>query len=165
MKNPAKFVVVSGVSLAIAYLLWIVFVGTFSLHELLVGVIAALLTAVGMVVVTVQYPARFSPTWGEFLSCWRVPLSVVVGTWSITAITLKDLGGTDRAESLFVAIPFRAGAEEDPHAAARRALAVLYPTITPPTVVLGVNTSDGKLLSHQLKHSPVSGLMRRLGAE
>lgn len=164
VKNARKFVVVSGLTLPLAYLLWIVFVGTFSLHELVIGIIAAVLAVTGMVVVTLQYPGRFSPRLSEVLLFWRLPGAIVAGTWSITMIALKDFTGTKRADSLFRQVPFDAGREEDPHAAARRALAVLYATTTPPTIVLGVNTNDQTLLFHEMKRSPVSQLLKKLGA-
>jgi len=165
VKNPAKFVVVFGLSLAITYLLWIVFVGTFSLHELLIGIIAALLTAAGMVVVTAQYPARFSPGVADLLALWRLPWYIVQGTWEIMEVAGKDALGIKPAESLFRVDLFRTGTEKDVRASARRALAVLYTTVAPNFIVLGVNTNNRRMLFHQIERSSVPKMTQQLGAE
>ena len=165
MKKGAKFAVILGPALLSFYLLWITFVGTFSLHELLIGIIAALLAGAGMVVVTVQYPAKFSPSLGELLSFWRLPWDVLSGTGTIFAVAARDLMGIEPAASLFRVVRFNAGSKENPRATARRVLAVLFATTTPPTIVLGINTSSQKLLFHELKRSPISKTLKRLGAD
>lgn len=52
-------------ALPLFYLFWILFVGTFSLHELAIGIFAALLAVVGLTAIDFSYPARFSPTLAE----------------------------------------------------------------------------------------------------
>lgn len=165
MKNVVKFAVILGSSLLAFYLLWIVFVGTFSLHELLVGIIAAVLAATGMVVVSVQYPAKFSPSIPELLSLLRLPWDVLSGTWEMFAVAAKDVMGIEPASSLFRVVRFDAGSKDDPHDTARRVLAVLFATTTPPTIVLGINASSQKLLFHEMKRRPISKTLQRLGAE
>ncbi len=146
------------------YLCWIIFVGTFSLHELLIGVLGAVLATAGLSIINRHYPARFHPGLTELLSLWRLPAYVVSDTWKILALRDKDLRSIETANSLFRLVPFRAGEKDDPRATARRALAVIYTTITPNTVVLGVNTNDQTLLLHQLARSPVSNMTEDLGA-
>ena len=146
------------------YLCWIVFVGTFSLHELLIGVLGALLATAGLSIINRHYPARFHPRLTELLSLWRLPGYLVSDTWKILALRDKDLRSIQTANSLFLVVPFRAGKKDDPRATARRALAVIYSTITPNTVVLGVNTNDQNLLLHQLIPGPISKMTKNLGA-
>ncbi len=146
------------------YFCWIIFVGTFSLHELLIGVLGALLATTGLSIINRSYPARFQPRLMELLSLWRLPGSLVSDTWKILALRAKDLRSIRTANSLFRVVPFRAGEKDDPRATARRVLAVIYTTITPNTVVLGVNTNDQKLLLHQLVRGPVSRMTEDLGA-
>jgi multisubunit Na+/H+ antiporter MnhE subunit len=146
------------------YLLWLLFVGTFSRHELLVGVAAAALAVSGLLVIESYYPAHFSPTLGELLSLWRCPWYLISGTWEITAVAAKDLLGIERAKSLFRMVPFEAGTKDDPHATARRVLAVVYTTVAPNFIVLGINSSDKKLLFHQIQRSSVPQMTQELGA-
>jgi multisubunit Na+/H+ antiporter MnhE subunit len=151
-------------ALPVFYLFWIVFVGTFSLHELLIGLAGALLATTGLVVIRLQYPARFSPRTVELLSLWRLPWYLLSGTWEIVAVAAKDLLGIKRAQSLFRIVEFDAGAPDDAHATARRALAALYTTVAPNFIVLGVNAGDRKLLFHQIERSSVPKMTRELGA-
>ena len=147
------------------YGLWLLFTGTFSLHELLIGIIAALLASVGMVVVTICYSTPFSPTAKDVLAMWRLPWYVVSDTWVVLLVAAKDLIGMHRADSLFRVVPFEAGAKGDPRKSARRVLAVVYSTMAPNSIVLGVNVSDQKLLFHQIKRSSVPKMTRQLGAD
>lgn len=152
------------VALPVLYLFWIVFVGTFSLHELLIGIVGAVLAATGLLVIRLQYPERFSPTFLELLSLWRLPWYLLSGTWEIVVVATKDLLGIKRAQSLFRIVQFDAGAPDDAHATARRALAALYTTAAPNFIVLGVNAGDGKLLFHQIERSSVPKMTKELGA-
>lgn len=152
-----------GVSLPVFYFFWIIFVGTFALHELLLGAIGAALATTGLAIIDFYYPVRFSPSLRELLSLWRIPGSLVAGTWKVTAIAANDVLGIRRANSLFSVVRFDAGEKTDPHATARRVLAVVSMTVTPPTIVLGVNTSDQKLLFHELRRSPLPETLKALG--
>jgi multisubunit Na+/H+ antiporter MnhE subunit len=164
VKRAAQLVVLLA-WLPVFFLLWLVFVGTFSLHELLVGTIATFLAMVGMVVVTVEYPARFSPRLSDVLACWRLPWYLISGTSEVWLVAAKDLLGIERAASVFRVAPFRAGTKDDPHASARRSLAVIYTTVAPNFIVLGVNTSNQKMLFHQIKRSSVPKMTEQLGAQ
>ncbi len=152
-------------TLPVFYGMWLFFVGTFSLHELLIGIIAAVLASAGMVVVTIFYQTPFSPGAADLLALWRLPWYLVSGTWEVLVVAAKDLVGSERAESVFRVAPFDAGATKDPRKTARRALAAIYTTIAPNFIVLGVNPSDHKLLFHQIKRSSVPKMTEQLGAE
>jgi len=144
--------------------MWLLFVGTFSLHELLIGIVAAVLAAIGMVVVTIHYQTPFSPGPSDLLAVWRVPWYVLSDTWVVLTVAAKDLIGSHRAESLFRVVQFeRSG--NDARVSARRALATLYSTVAPNSIVLGVNTREQKLLFHQIQRSSVPKVMQELGAE
>ncbi len=160
-RQPARII---GLAFLSFYLCWIIFVGTFSSHELLIGIIAALLAVAGLYMINLQYPATFQPTLKELLSLWSIPWYLLCDTWEIVALATKDILGVQTAKSLFQVVPFRAGNKEDPPATARRVLAVIYTTMTPSTLVLGVNTSDQKLLLHRLEPGPVSRVTEDLGA-
>jgi hypothetical protein len=147
------------------YLLWLVFVGTLSLHELLVGAIAALLAGLGLLVVTLQYPPRFSPDMSDLLACWRLPWYLLSGTWEVLIVAARDCLGGKRAQSLFRVSPFRAGTRHNPRATARRALAVVYTTVAPNFIVLGVNANDPQMLFHQIERGSVPKMTEQLGAE
>jgi multisubunit Na+/H+ antiporter MnhE subunit len=164
VKNVKETFVLSWLSLPIFYVFWIIFVGTLAIHELLLGVIATLAATLGLFIINRQYPAKFSPTLREVLSLWYVPWYLVSDTWKIIAVAGKDLLGIKRAQSLFRTVQFDAGTKDDTSAVARRVLAVVYTTMTPGTVVLGINVSDQKMLLHELVSSPLPKMTRDLGA-
>ncbi len=165
MTKTSKLVVTFFSTLPAFYGVWLLFVGTFSLHELLVGIIAAILASIGMVAVGMYYPAPFSPSVMDLLALWRLPWYVLSGTFEVFAVAAGDLIGTERAESLFRIVPFEAGSKENPRTTARRVLATVYTTVAPNFIVLGVNANDPKLLFHQIKRSSVPKMTQQLGAE
>src|SRR5438270_320000 len=63
----------------IFYVFWIVFSGTFAVHELMIGAVGALLATSGMLVIGVQYPALFSPSACNLIAIWRIPWYVLSG--------------------------------------------------------------------------------------
>jgi multisubunit Na+/H+ antiporter MnhE subunit len=164
VKNVKETFVLLWLSLPIFYVLWILFVGTFAFHELLLGVIATLVATLGVSIINRRYPAKFSPTLQELLSLWCVPWYLVSDTWKIIAVAGKDLLGIKPIRSLFCTVQFDAGTKDDSGAVARRVLAVVYTTMTPCTVVLGINVSDQRMLLHELVSSPLPKMTRDLGA-
>lgn len=165
MKTLIKGALIFCSTLMPFYLLWLIFVGTFELHELLIGSIGATLASTGMVVLGVEFPVRFSPSVTDLLACWRLPWYLLSDTWVVFAVAVKDLLGVQHASSLFRVCRFDAGTKRAPRKTARRALATVYSTVAPNSIVLGVNTSDQRLLFHQIKRSPVPKMTRQLGAE
>ncbi|HWC17601.1 MAG TPA: hypothetical protein VG498_11345 [Terriglobales bacterium] len=151
-------------SVVVFYAFWLLFSGTFAIHELLIGGVAALLATVGLIVINLQYPARFSPTFTALFAIWRIPWYLITGTWEIAMVALKDALGMKPAQSIFRIARFDAGKPGDAVATARRVLAVVYTTIAPNFIVLGVNSSDQLLLFHQIKRSPVPKMTQELGA-
>lgn len=165
LSNVRSVLTLAGLSLPIFYLFWLIFVGTFSSHESLIGIIAAALGSAGLAVVNAYDPSRFCPTLMELLSLWRLPWYLISGTWEIAVVAAKDLLGIQRAKSLFRVVDFEAGSKEDPRSTARRVLAVSYTTAAPNFIVLGINTSDQKLLFHQIERSSVPKMTQVLGAQ
>ncbi len=164
MSNTRKLSLVIAIALPVFYGFWIVFVGTFSAHELEVGILATLLAVAGTAVIDVQYPSRFEPSIRELLACWRLPWYLISGTWEIMKVAVTDLLGVSAAKSLFRVVPFDAGRKDDPRAVARRVLAATYTTIAPNFILLGINPSDQKLLFHQIERSSVPKMTQELGA-
>ncbi len=165
MKRARKSGIAAAIALPTFYLLWILFTGTFSRHELLVGIVADALSVVGVLVVISKYPARFAPTLKELLAGWRLCWYLISGTWEVLVVAGRDVAGGKRAQSLFRVVPFSAGKQDNPQDTARRVLATLYTTITPTTIVLGVNVSEKKLLFHEIQRGRVSRMTRALGAQ
>jgi multisubunit Na+/H+ antiporter MnhE subunit len=162
--SSTEMAILIGASAVIFYLIWMIFVGSFASHELLIGALGALLATTGVWVVNFQYPARFSPTLSNVLTIWRLPWYMLSGTWEIAIVAAKDLVGIEHAKSLFRIAPFKAGKKDDRRANARRVLACGYTTTAPNFIVLGVNANDHTLLFHQIERSSVPKMTQELGA-
>ncbi|MEO8725604.1 MAG: hypothetical protein ABI383_05730 [Acidobacteriaceae bacterium] len=154
-----------GIWLAPLFVCWIIFVGTFSQWELVVGAGAALLGGVGICVVESQDSAHFCPTLRAWLSLWRVPWYVLSDTREILWDVVRDLLGGRKADSVFRLATFAAGEERDPQDTGRRVLAVAYTTMTPSIVVLGVNVRDRYMLFHQIERTGIPKMTQALGAK
>ncbi len=165
MKHAGKLALTFCATLPVFYGLWLLFTGTFSLHELLIGVIAAVLASSGMVVVAMYYSTAFAPGVLDLFAFWRLPWYLFSGTWEVLFVAATDLLGIDPAESVFRIAPFDAGTQDDPRKTARRVLAVLYTTIAPNFIVMGINASDQKILFHQIKRSSIPKMAQQLGAK
>jgi multisubunit Na+/H+ antiporter MnhE subunit len=165
VKNKIKVALIFCSTLMPFYLLWLIFTGTFELHELLIGIIAAVFASVGMVVLGLEFPVPFSPSISDLLALWRLPWYLLSGTWEIFEVAAKDVLRIDRAKSLFRISRFDAGSKDDPRKTARRALATTYTTVAPNFIVLGVNASNQRLLFHQIQRSSVPKMTEQLGAE
>jgi hypothetical protein len=86
------------------------------------------------------------------------------GSIDIFATLLRQLFGGAPAQSLLQEVAFDVGAEDDPDAVARRALAIGYTTMTPNFVIIGIDRQRRTMLYHQIDRSPVPEMTRRLGA-
>jgi multisubunit Na+/H+ antiporter MnhE subunit len=145
------------------FVFWVACVSTLRVHELLVGGVAVLLSAVASIAVIRTLPLHFKPSLANLMEAWRIPGYVAVDTWVVTLALARDLMGR-RAPSLFRSAPWRWNKNSGPDTAART-LAVAYTTASPNMVVVGIDCERGQILFHQLHKSAVPAMTRRLGAE
>jgi multisubunit Na+/H+ antiporter MnhE subunit len=144
-------------------LLWMIFASRISRQEVAIGVAAAVLGAVGDAIVKVEGFAPFSPhaRW-VVLIVWE-PWYVLKGTVAV----FRELGRTligRHPSGQFRAVPYCYGGKNET-AAAKRALFAAYMTISPDTLVVGLDRDQHLALLHQLGSHAVPELGRRLGAE
>lgn len=143
--------------------LWMLFVSQLQPAEFVAGVAAALLGAIGDGVVKSKRLAKFGPrpAWLWLLS-WE-PWYVLTGTIVILRALARRLSGK-RTEAEFRALRFRAGGD-DAESAAQRALAITAISISPDTIVVGVDRKREFMLLHLIAPRPATKLARKLGAE
>lgn len=146
------------------FLLWLVFVGTFSRWELLVGAGVAVIGGVAVLVVERADDAHFRPRWEDLLQAVFIPWLLIQGTYEILWVSIRDLLGGRKAASAFRIVHFEAGSVRNLQATARRVLAVAYTTMAPNFIVLGINTNQKELLFHQIERSGVPKMTQNLGA-
>jgi len=151
------------VSFGVLYACWVCFVGTFAAHELELGIGAAFVGAVGLCVVQNANDAHFRPRLKHWLQVLRTPWYIVADSVQLFLISVKDLLGIKRAESLFRLATFDAGAQCNVEDTGRRVLTVAYTTCSPSFVVLGINVRDRYMVFHQLQRGEVPQLDKDLG--
>jgi hypothetical protein len=143
--------------------LWILFVAGTKPEEMIVGCACTLLTVAFSAYVAKTTSLEIRLRFGDVIQMWRIPKSLITGTWEILAVLIPDVLHIRPAESLFRAAPF----ESDSTAvwAARRVLAVAYTTATPNFIVIGIDPATKLMVFHQLRRSDVLTLTRRLGVQ
>lgn len=142
--------------------LWMMFVSLLQWNEFVAGIAAALFGAVADAVVKATDFAHFRPDWKQVLLIFRLPGEVLKDTLLVFAELFRRLAGAP-SRSTLCAVPFEFG-DESREGASRRALAILYSTIPPNSVVIGID-DRGYLLLHTLVPAPLSGVTRKLGAQ
>jgi hypothetical protein len=80
----------------------------------------------------------------------QVPVHIVTETVQLIVVLVRHATGRKRVRGAFVAVPFEHGPDDDPEAAARRALATVGLSLAPNTVVVGIDGRRDELLTHQL---------------
>jgi multisubunit Na+/H+ antiporter MnhE subunit len=148
----------------VLFVLWLWFVDSTAPHELLAGAIAAALGAVGSELARTEARPRFGPHVRWLLQAWRVPGYVLLGCWVLLMKLGRRTFAGDRTAGLFELVPFDAGGD-DPPAVARRALAIIFTTLPPNFLIVGIDRQRNLMLFHQVKKDPVPEVTRLLGAK
>lgn len=152
------------VTVPFQFLLWLVFVGTFSRWELLVGAGVSVIGGVAILVVERADDVHFRPRLKDLSQAVFIPWLLIQGAYEVLRVGIRDLLGGRKAVSAFRIVRFEAGALRDVHDTARRVLAVAFTTMAPTSIVLGINTNKKELVFHQIERSGVSRMTKDLGA-
>lgn len=151
------------ITYVVLYGVYLVFVSTLTTPELLAGIVAAAVATIASGVFGTVGVVQFRPTLRDLLQIWRVPYYAVMDTAKVLGSLARQLFTRRGADSLVRAVPFEVGGADDA-AAARRALAVTYTTLTPNFIVLGIAHKQALLLFHQIQDDEVPQLTINLGA-
>ncbi|MDP9037902.1 MAG: hypothetical protein M3O02_01350 [Acidobacteriota bacterium] len=133
------------------------------LHEMMVGAGAVAASAAFLWVVHRRSALRLRFSLPDVLACWRLPWYILSGCYVITAVLLRDVFTSRRAESLFRVSGF-ATAQHDARMVSRRVLATAYTTAAPNFIVIGIDVAQSRLLFHQIQRSTVHTMAKQLGA-
>jgi len=162
-KERRRALLDSTVEFVLLIILWMMFVSLLQWNELLAGLAAAAIGAVADGVVKATDFARFRPRLSHAALILTTPWYVLTGTLAVFGELARHLAGKPpRTE--FVVVPFDGGAD-DVESSARRALATAYTTISPNSIVIGIDRERGFLLLHSLPPSPTPWITRQLGAK
>jgi multisubunit Na+/H+ antiporter MnhE subunit len=142
--------------------LWLLLV-TVSVAELAAGMVAAAIGATAAELVQAQGLVRFDPNPRWFLRVWKLPRSIVRDCWLVTVALYRHLNGHP-VNSGFRAIPFDRGGD-DARASARRALVVMAISVSPNSIVVGIDEEANVMLVHQLLPAPKDRAAREVYAD
>ena len=153
----------AAVTASIIGILWLWFVGTTKLHEMLVGVGVVLAATLFIVNVLRSERLPLELRLVDLVQLWRIPWYIVSGIYEIALILIKDLVG-NRAGSYYRYCGFRTS-KRDPVKIAQTFLATAYTTTAPNFIVIGIDPEQNHMLFHQLERSTIPKMTRNLGAQ
>lgn len=143
---------------------WILLVAGLKRDEMIVGAFCVLAAGSFLSIVYARENQRLDLRLKDLAACWRIPWYILNDSWVITVVLVKDLLSIQPAGSFFRVCGFKT-AKEDPLLVARRVLATAYTTMTPNSIVIGIDYEQSRMLVHQLKRSSISRMTRELGAQ
>jgi hypothetical protein len=143
---------------------WILLVAGTRLHEMLVGVVSIAAASVFLAFVYRSSSLSLKIRAADVATGWRIPGYVAVDTWILVKVLFKDLFSIRNAPSYYRVCGFKTSTR-DPYLVGRRVLATIYSSATPNSIVIGTDPAQSRMLFHQLERTPLSSMVRSLGAK
>lgn len=143
---------------------WILLVAGTHLQEMIVGAVSVAAAALFLYFVYVSQSLQMSFRAADILTCWRIPWYLASDAYQITIVLIKDLLSIKRAGSFYRVSGFETS-KRDPLLIARRVLATLYTTVSPNSIVIGIDYEQSRMLFHQLERSSIPKMTQELGAK
>lgn len=141
-------------------MLWIFFVYQFTASELLVGAAASALSVLALQVTLRAVPLCFQAKLRWLVQAARLPAEIARDLWILLTELARRLAGK-RSRSVLELVKFGVNGDNC-RAAAQRALALLFVSTSPNSVVLDIDRETGDMLVHQLKPQASSALVIKL---
>jgi hypothetical protein len=129
---------------------WLLFVTTLDLSEVVAGMVAAVFGVVATVVVRRQRLVRFSAQWSWLRPAWRLPGQILIDTWRVLAALILHLAGRP-ASGRFRTEPFPDG--RGARTVSRRIVATVGRSLPASTYVVGFDEDQDLVLVHEFPGS------------
>ena len=150
------------IEFAAFYVLWMLFVDSTATGELIGAAVGAAFAVLAFEVAKHADPLCFRPPFKAWVQIWRVPGMIIQGTWVLVVDLARRITGRPR-RSVFLFTPFRS-VGTDSRCSAKRALAIIYVTLPPNFLIIGVDREKKLMLYHQIRKDPVPEIIHRLDA-
>ncbi len=160
LRHPSLF----ALSVILTPALWIVFVGSSNLHELIVGTVASLATVDFITFVCHSSNEELTLRPRDLIQLWRIPWYIAVDVYVVTLVAVRDLLHLQPAQSLYRVCGFDTSVH-DPVRQARSVMAIAYTTASPNIIVIGIDPTQSRMLFHQIKSGKVPEMTKALGAK
>ncbi len=130
---------------------YLVLIDTTQLPELYAGAAATLLAAGGFEAARRGGLGGASPRWRWLVGGWRAVAHVPADVWWVSLAVLDQIVSPRDRRGVLRTAPFAFGDAEHPPDIARRALAEALGSLTPNTIVIGIDEQRNLILAHQLR--------------
>ncbi len=140
--------------------LWFVFVFQLTTKELFAGAACSAFTVILVQITFRAVPLNFAPRLSWIMAGAGVPTSIAKDLLIMATDLAKRLS-RKRPRSAFRLVRFPI-AKSGARASAQRALAVVFVSVSPNSVVVDVDAERGDILVHQLVPAPAPAILRAL---
>jgi multisubunit Na+/H+ antiporter MnhE subunit len=145
---------------AFLFVAWLIFAASLNAQEWAFGTLAAAAGVLAFQVSTRAEPLCFNPRLQTLFQAWRLPALILQGTWILIEELAKTVQGRPGHSAFHLASFHATGAES--RSAARRALAIVFGTLPPNSLIIGIDRKSGAILFHQLRKEPLPRIVRRV---
>ena len=143
---------------------WVLLVAGVKRNEMIVGLFSVMPAAAFLCLVLRTQKMELNFQVRDVCSLWRVPWYILTNTFTLIDVLGKELLGMQGAGSYYRVSGFKTS-KTDPTLVARRVLATAYTTVSPNSIVIGIDYEQSRLLLHQVKRDEVSTMTKRLGGQ
>lgn len=164
MSKTTKTMMVGAISGVVYVGLYLAFTCDADPREWIAAAITAGLSISATLVFATAADIRFHLRLRDLAQAWRIPGQVFSGTGQVFRGLAKELLKPGGAGSSLRAAHFDHGKENNLADAGRRALATIFVTATPNSIVLGFDEKQKLMVYHQILPSRLPKLARSLGA-
>jgi multisubunit Na+/H+ antiporter MnhE subunit len=130
------------------------------MSELIAAAIAAAIGVISGLVILRIIPACFEPRLRELAHIYRLPVMIAQDSWLLLKCLLREMLRRPLRSSFAIT---QFGTRQDRcRAAAQRALAILFISTTPNSIVLDIDHEENRLFFHQAEPAAVPEIVRQL---
>ncbi len=164
-RRAIRHPVLLALTILLAPALWVYFVATVNAHELIVGCGAATLTVCFTIFVCRCSPTDISLRFRDLAQLLHLPVYIVSDALVISKVLLRNIfHSAPVSHSSYWVCGFDSSTH-DPVRIGRTILAVAATTVSPNSIVIGIDPAQSRMLFHQIEPGPVSAMARALGAK
>jgi len=143
---------------------WILLVTGVKRNEMIVGLASVLLASTFLCAILRSQSIELNFMMRDVCTVWRIPWYILTNTFTLCDVLLRDVFTSERAGSYYRVSGFKTS-KTDPTLVARRVLATAYTTVSPNSIVIGIDYEQSRLLLHQVKRDKVSAMTKELGGQ
>ena len=138
----------------LAEILWLLFTSTVNASESIVGFGSSVVAATAAEIIRANRAFVFRARLRWLRTAWRIPVQIVRDTWTLFVVLALHVTKRKPVRGPWQAVPFRHGHPAGARDAGRRALATVMVSMSPNSLVVGIDPDDDELFFHQLRASP-----------